>query len=190
MKKSQDTSQIPLERPVPKWFWWLIAICGPLLATSFAFFCFFVDDINGGPNEGSPYFWLFEAFILSIGIFLFRFGIRHLNGDRKFYPFPQSPRFPLSWVLVLNFLAVLSMVPFYWVSKGAQIAQIGVDVWGWCVLALIAAALLGIPMVLLAVLTNRRVVWPWAVVVLSVSVLPLVKLIFNNAQHLRGFVLP
>jgi hypothetical protein len=143
-----------------------------------------VDDINGGPNEKSLIFWLFEGFVLSVGIFLLVFGVRQLRGDRNLYPFPQSPRFPLTWVCVLNFIAVLSTVPFYWVSKGGKIDG---DVYACCMLALIAAALLGIPMVLLAALTNRRVVWPVAVVILSVSVYPLAKLIFNHAQHLRGF---
>jgi len=190
LSKPQDISQIPGPHPAPDWFWWLIAMCGPLLSISFAVFCLVVDDLNGGPNERSVFFWLFELFVVSVGILLFMFGMYQLKApdDKKFDPLPQSPRFPLLWVLAMNGAAVLSTVWLYWVPKGAEI-NVSVPVYSFCLVILIVADLLGIPMVLLAFLTQRRVVWSWAVVVLSFSVIPLVKLIFYHAQHLRGFTL-
>jgi hypothetical protein len=54
---------------------------------------------------------------------------------------------------------------------------------------LMLAGLAGILLALPTLFKQRRLVWPWFAVALSVCPYPLFMLIFYHAQHLRGFVL-
>jgi hypothetical protein len=54
---------------------------------------------------------------------------------------------------------------------------------------LIIAGLAGILLVLPTLFRQRRLVWPWFVVVLSFGPYPLFMLIFHHAQLIRGFIL-
>jgi len=40
----------------------------------FSIFCLVVDDLNGGPNERSVFFWCFEALFALPGVFLIVVG--------------------------------------------------------------------------------------------------------------------
>jgi hypothetical protein len=57
----------------PVWFWLLRSFCGAM-SILFAAFCLVVDDINGGPNEKSIFFWVFEGFFVVLGLFLLSLG--------------------------------------------------------------------------------------------------------------------
>jgi hypothetical protein len=99
---------------------------------------------------------------------------------------PRASRFPLWWVIGVNVIAALLMVQFYWVPRGAEIRPMGPAYWG---AMLVIAGLVGIPMVLPTLWRHRQLVWPWLVVVLSISPFPLMMLIFQSAQHFREFIL-
>jgi hypothetical protein len=99
----------------------------------------------------------------------------------------QRPsRFPLWWVLGVNCIALGLTIQFYWVPKGMPIRPMAYAFW---MFVLMFAGLAGIPIVLPTLRKHPTWVWPWIVVFLSVSPFPLTRLIFDHAQHLRGFIL-
>jgi hypothetical protein len=65
----------------PAWFWLLGSFCG-VMSVLFAAFCLVVDDINGGPNEKSILFWMFEGFFVLLGLFLVAFSLFSLAKRR------------------------------------------------------------------------------------------------------------
>jgi hypothetical protein len=67
-----ELTQAPKNRR-PAWFWLLIVFFG-VMSVLFAALCLVVDDINGGPNEKNPLFWVFEGFVALVGLFLVVFG--------------------------------------------------------------------------------------------------------------------
>lgn len=80
MESSPNRSQIQ-EPPVklPAWCWLVIGA----LSISLAIFGLVVDDINGGPNEGSVIFWLIFGLLILVGVFLACCGFSRLSQERK-----------------------------------------------------------------------------------------------------------
>jgi hypothetical protein len=66
----------------PAWFW-LLGCFGGVISLLFAAFCLVVDDINGGPNEKSIFFWMFEGFFALLGLFLVTFSLSSLARRRN-----------------------------------------------------------------------------------------------------------
>jgi hypothetical protein len=58
----------------PARFWLSVALCG-VASILFAAFMLVVDDICGGQNERSLYFWIFEGFLALLGLLLIIFGL-------------------------------------------------------------------------------------------------------------------
>jgi len=98
----------------------------------------------------------------------------------------KASRFPLWWVLAVNFAVAFLAIRYYWVPKGAEIRPMGDAV---LMFMLMLAGLIGILFVLPTLFRHRRLVWPWFVVVLSLCPYPLFMLIFHHAEHVRGFIL-
>jgi hypothetical protein len=86
----------------PAWFWLLISLCG-VTSILFAAFCLIVDDISGGPNEGSVVFWIFEGFFALVGLFFMVFGLAFLVKA-------DSDKSPARFWLWVTYCGVLSVI--------------------------------------------------------------------------------
>ena len=75
MEKSPISSQIQEPHAkLPAWCWLVIG----MLCISVAVFGLVVDDINGGPNEGSIIFWLTLGFMALVGVLLLYCGFTRI----------------------------------------------------------------------------------------------------------------
>jgi hypothetical protein len=98
----------------------------------------------------------------------------------------QRPsRFPLWWVLVINCLEFLLAIQFYWMPRGTRIRPM---VWAGYVFVLAAFGLGAIPMILPTIRRHPRLIWPWLVLVLSLTPFPLADSIYFHAKKVRGLI--
>jgi len=75
---SSSASQEPPAR-LPGWSWLVMGA----LCIFLAIFGVIIDDMNGGPNQGSVFFWLFLGFITFVGMLLACYGFLRLCRERK-----------------------------------------------------------------------------------------------------------
>ena len=119
----------------PAWLWLLVSFCG-VMSISFAAFCLIVDDINGGPNEKSVFFWMFEGFFALVGLFLIIFSLILLV---KVAVGKSSPMFLLC-VSVCGMLSILFAL-FCFAAYAANNGNMGLDLGGvifWAFVGLFA----------------------------------------------------
>jgi hypothetical protein len=97
----------------------------------------------------------------------------------------QPSRFPLWWVLAINCLEFLLTVQFYWIPRGTPIRPMA---WALYIFVLAIAGLAAIPMILPTIRRQPRLIWPWFVLVLSLTPYPLADGMYFHAEKVCGFI--
>lgn len=101
---------------------------------------------------------------------------------------PQKPKVSRHWLVIaviINLVVILSSIPFYRIPSGQKVNAVG-----WFGSIMFVAAI-GFVVAIIGFSTaraHRSLRWPWLVVVLGLTPLPLAIALSSHAQWFRGFM--